>query len=108
MAEKLEVPLRPQDVENAQSAWQSYKTIMRGHPRRQLRKRELIAGYLAGVGAERSHQMEHVHPAIMQMQYLIDVSSMAPEAFEEMKRQNPEAVRRLRNVLNEWMEDPNA
>lgn len=109
MAENLK-GLRTQDLKTAQDAWVMYRDMgpMRDWPRRQLRKREFIAGYLRGVTDERSHQTQHVHPAIMRMQHLLDVAEMAPEAFEEMKRQNPEAVRKLRDILNEWQENTDA
>ena len=99
--------VNPEDIRDAEEAWQTYKRTQVHLRRRQMRKRELVAGYLVGVAAERSRQKEHVHPAIMQMQYLIDVAEMAPEAFEAMKRQNPEAMRKLHDALNKWKESPN-
>jgi len=99
MAYTLEEILRPQDLEDAEEAWKLYKHTMRNHPRRQLRKRELIAGFLGGVCRERSRQMAHVHPNIVRAQYIVDFAEMEPELFAVLKAENPDLVRRLREAL---------
>lgn len=91
--------MRGRDFEDAELAWKDYKAVMRNHPRRQLRKRELIAGYLAGVSAERARQMLYVHPNILRMKELIDLADMRPEEFQRLVQENPEAVRKLRTFL---------
>jgi hypothetical protein len=93
------VTMRPEDLEHAEEAWRIYKHEMRNHPRRQLRKRELIAGFLGGVMHERAHQQLNVHPNIMRIQQLVDFAEHDPEGFARMKRENPEAVAKVRSWL---------
>ena len=92
--------IRVQDLEDAETAWQCYKQTQTHLRRRQMRKRELVAGYLAGVAAERARQRDFVHPNIMRAQQLIDFADMMPEQFEVMKAQNPEAVKRLLELIS--------
>jgi hypothetical protein len=91
--------MRGQDFEDAEAAWKLYKIAMRNHPRRQLRKRDFIGGYIGGIATERARQMLHVHPNIQRAQHLIDFADMLPEQFEIMKLNNPDLVARLQELL---------
>ncbi len=91
--------LRPKDVAAAEEAWQLYKVQMRDHPRRQLRKRDLTAGFLAGVAHERARQQQFVHPAIATIQNLLDFHELQPEQFFIWRRNNQELINRLMDAL---------
>lgn len=91
--------LRSQDFEDAQEAWELYKQAMAARPRRQLRKRDLISGFIGGVAHERTRQMLFVHPNLLRAQFLIDLADLRPDEFETMKAENPELVARLRRHL---------
>lgn len=94
------VSIRKEDVAAAEKEWQAYKYRMRHHPRRQLRKRELVAGFLSGVVAERTRQETYVHPNLMRIQHLLSLAKLRPVEFQIMKDENPEAVARLLELLN--------
>ena len=91
--------LRGTDFTDAEEAWKMYKHTMSNHPRRQLRKRDFIAGFIGGLSGERTRQVLFVHPSILRMKELIDLADMQPESFDLLVAENPEAVAKLRRFL---------
>jgi hypothetical protein len=87
------------DEEKALAAWQAYKVVMRDHPRRQLRRREFIAGYLEGIRVERKRTQKYVVPANLTVYELVRTLDDNPYFLSELQEQIPETLTRLATFL---------
>lgn len=90
--------------EKAQAAWETYKISMRNHPRRQLRKRDFIAGYASGVLAEMERTMTVVVPANLALYKLTRDIEEDPTLYDRLWEIYPNTMRKLMKVLRG--EDP--
>lgn len=88
------------DEEKAVKAWLAYRDgPMKNWPKRQLRKREFISGYLAGVGAERERTRGVVTPANISLYELTRTLENDPLVLDELRKMIPQTLNRLRGFL---------
>lgn len=102
--------MTPQDAQRrlALPAWQHYRdVVMKGWPRRQLRRREFLAGHEAGfeqgliIGTEREkgRTREHVIPANFTLYELLQQMEDAPWLVKQLDAEIPHTMERLREFL---------
>lgn len=85
--------------DRAQQAWEAYKVSMRNHPRRQLRKRDFIAGFTQGVVTEAERTQKYVVPANLTLFGLLRDLQAHPELAQELQAEIPETINKLIRYL---------
>lgn len=85
--------------EKAEAAWEAYKHSMRHHPRRQLRRRDFIAGYVQGTQDEHVRTMVTVLPVNLALERLSVAIDQDPTLVDRMWTLYPKTMRSLMKFL---------
>jgi len=88
------------DHEKAQAAWTRYRdAFVQNNNRRQLRRREFMAGFMAGVEAERDHTQRYVIPMNHRLYDLVRSLDENPGLATYIKATIPNTVKKLVTFL---------
>lgn len=86
-------------------AWRAYKHQRRDYPRRQLRRRDFLAGYAYGVADERERTQKYVIPHTLRLHDLIKAMSEDPTLADRIRAEIPETVKALTKMLDPRKKD---
>ena len=88
------------DHERAMKAWESYRdSYTRNNPRRQLRRREFIAGFVAGATLERDRTQRYVTPMNQKLYSLVRDLDENPGLAKYLQAAIPETIKKLVTFL---------
>jgi len=88
------------DHEKAQAAWVQYRdAFVRNNNRRQLRRREFMAGFMAGTESERERTQKYVGPMNQRLYELVRSLDENPDLVAYIQASIPNTVKKLVTFL---------